>query len=59
MIERHYTSQELAVLFALNPETIRREAARGRLRYIRIGKDLRFSESAVKDWRDSKEGRAA
>lgn len=59
MIERHYTAQELAELFALNVETIRREAARGNLRFIRIGKDLRFAESAVKDWGDSKEGRAA
>lgn len=59
MIERHYTSQELAELFALNSETIRREAARGNLRFIRIGKDLRFAESAVKEWRDSKEGVAA
>lgn len=59
MIERHYTTQQLADLFALSTETIRREAARGRLRFIRIGKDLRFAESAVKDWRDSKEGRAA
>ena len=59
MIERHYTAQELAELFALNSETIRREAARGNLRFIRIGKDLRFAESAVKEWRDSKEGVAA
>lgn len=59
MIERHYTSQELADLFALNVETIRREAARGNLRFIRIGKDLRFAESAVKEWRDAKEGVAA
>ena len=56
MIERHYTSQEVAGLFALNAETIRREAARGNLRFIRIGKDLRFAESAVKEWRDAKEG---
>ena len=56
VIERHYTTQEVAQLFALNPETIRREAARGHLRFIRIGKDLRFAASAVKEWRDSKEG---
>jgi excisionase family DNA binding protein len=59
VIERHYTAQELADLFALNVETIRREAARGNLPYIRIGKDLRFAESAVREWCDSKRERAA
>jgi excisionase family DNA binding protein len=59
VIERHYTAQELAELFALNVETIRREAARGNLRYIRIGKDLRFAESAVGEWCESKQERAA
>ncbi len=41
MIERNYTAQELAELFALNVEMIRREATRGNLMFIRIGKDLR------------------
>ncbi len=59
MIERHYTAQELAELFALNVETIRREAARGNLTFIRIGKDLRFAESAVNEWCESKRERAA
>ena len=59
MLERHYTAQQLADLFALNAETIRREAARGHLRFIRIGKDLRFSESAVREWCESKRERAA
>jgi excisionase family DNA binding protein len=59
VIERHYTAQELADLFALNVETIRREASRGNLRFIRIGKDLRFAESAVKEWCESKQERAA
>jgi len=59
VIERHYKAGELAALFALNAETIRREAARGNLRFIRIGKDMRFPESAVRDWCRSKQGRAA
>lgn len=59
MIERHYTPAELAKLFSLNVETIRREAARGNLRFMRIGKDLRFAESAVRDWYESKQGRTA
>lgn len=59
MLERHYTAQQLADLFALNAETIRREAARGHLRFMRVGKDLRFAESAVKEWCESKQVRAA
>ena len=59
MLERHYTARELAELFALNVETIRREAARGHLKFMRVGKDLRFAESAVKDWYESKRERAA
>jgi len=59
VIERHYTAQEVADLFALNVETIRREAARGNLTFIRIGKDLRFAESAVNEWCESKRERAA
>jgi excisionase family DNA binding protein len=59
VIERHYTTQELAQFFALNAEKVRREAARGNLRFIRIGKDLRFAESDVKQWCESKQGRAA
>jgi excisionase family DNA binding protein len=59
MLERHYTPQQLADLFALNVETIRREAARGHLRFMRVGKDLRFAESAVKEWCESKQVRAA
>jgi len=59
VLDRHYTARELADLFALNAETIRREAARGNLRFMRIGKDLRFPESAVKEWCESKRERAA
>ena len=58
MIERHYTVQELAERLALNPETIRREAARGKLSFVRFGKGLRFSESAVREWLESKKDAA-
>ena len=54
MIERHYTTQEVADLVGLHPETVRREAARGLLPFIRIGRGLRFAESAIQDWLDSK-----
>jgi excisionase family DNA binding protein len=55
VIEPYYTVQQLAELVGVHPETIRREAARGNLRFIRIGRELRFSESAVRDWLASKE----
>jgi excisionase family DNA binding protein len=56
MIEqRYYTVQELADLLALHPETIRREAARGNLRAMKFGRELRFSQSAVTEWLASKE----
>lgn len=54
MIERYYAVQEVADLVGIHPETVRREAARGFLRCIRIGRDLRFAESAVQEWLDSK-----
>jgi excisionase family DNA binding protein len=49
-IERHYTTRELAELLSVHQETIRREAARGRLRSVRVGSDRRYSESAVRAW---------
>jgi excisionase family DNA binding protein len=52
---RYYTVQQLAELLSLNPETIRREAARGYLRPMRFGRGLRFAESAVREWLASKE----
>ena len=53
MIERHYTTAELAELLSVHPETIRREAASGRLRSVRVGRDRRYPESAVKEWLES------
>jgi excisionase family DNA binding protein len=50
MIERYYTTAELAERLAVHPETIRRAAARGELRSVRIGRDRRYSESAVAEW---------
>lgn len=53
MIERHVTTKELAELLAVHPETIRRAAASGRLRSLRVGRDRRYSESAVRAWLES------
>lgn len=50
MIERHYTTGQLAELLAAHPETIRRAAASGRLRSVRVGSERRYSESAVREW---------
>jgi excisionase family DNA binding protein len=50
MIEPHYKGKQLANLLAVNPETIRRAAASGVLRSVRIGRERRYPESAVKEW---------
>jgi excisionase family DNA binding protein len=52
--QRHYSTQELAEFLRVHPETIRREAAKGRLRSIRVGSDRRYPESAVKDYLDER-----
>lgn len=49
-IEQHYTGRELAELLSVNPETIRRAAAKGELRSVRVGSERRYSENAVKEW---------
>jgi len=48
VIERHYTTRELAQLLSVNPETVRREAARGHLKSVRVGSERRYPESAVR-----------
>lgn len=50
MIERHYREKELADLLAVSIETIRRAAVSGHLRSVRIGRDRRYPESAIKSW---------
>lgn len=59
MIERNYTTTELAALLAVHPETIRRAAATGRLRSVRVGRDRRYPESAVKEWLASRDEKDA
>ncbi len=49
-LERHFKTQDLAELFAVHPETIRREAAKGKLRSVRVGSERRYPESAVREW---------
>ena len=58
-VETHYTGRALARLLSVNPETIRRAAARGELASVRMGRDRRYPESAVKAWLEARreEGR--
>ena len=49
-IEAHYTGKKLANLLSVNPETIRRAAASGQLRSVRVGRERRYPESAVREW---------
>jgi excisionase family DNA binding protein len=50
MIERHYTTAELAELLSVHPETIRRAARRGELGSIRVGLDRRYPHAEVVRW---------
>lgn len=52
MIEQHFTLQQAADLLACHPETLRRAAAAGKLVTIRIGRDRRIPESALRAWID-------
>jgi excisionase family DNA binding protein len=59
-VERHYTTSELAELLSVNPETVRRAAASGELRSVRVGRVRRYALSAVEAWLSGHtEGRAA
>jgi excisionase family DNA binding protein len=55
VIERHFSTRELAELLKAHPETIRREAMRGRLRSVRVGSERRYPESAVREYLERKE----
>jgi excisionase family DNA binding protein len=49
-IERHYSTRELAELLSVHPETVRREAQRGRLRSVRVGHERRYPESGIREY---------
>jgi len=59
MIERHYSGRTLARLLSVNPETIRRAAVSGRLGSVRVGRERRYPESAVREWLVTTEGKRA
>jgi excisionase family DNA binding protein len=52
VIGQHLKTTELAELLSLNPETLRRAAARGELKPIRIGRDLIWPVDDVRAWLD-------
>lgn len=53
MIEKHYTTAEVAEPLKVHPETIRERARSGELRSIRLKVERRFPESAVREWLES------
>lgn len=60
MVERHFTTAELAELLSVHPETVRRAAKSGALGSIRVGCARRYPQSAVEAWLASlAEGAAA
>ena len=49
-IERLYTTKHVAELWSAHPETIRRLAAKGELRSVRVGSERRYPESALREY---------
>ena len=49
-LEPHLTTKQLAALLSVNEETVRRAAKSGALRSIRVGRDRRYAESAIREW---------
>lgn len=49
-IGQHLKTTDLAERLSLNPETLRRAAARGELKPVRIGRDLIWPEDEVVRW---------
>jgi excisionase family DNA binding protein len=50
VVERMYTTREVAEAWSVNPETVRRLAARGLLRSVRVGSERRYPESALQEY---------
>jgi excisionase family DNA binding protein len=55
VIERLYTTKEVAEAWSVNPETVRRLAARGLLRSVRVGSERRYPESGLREYLQSRE----
>lgn len=50
MIEQHLKTGDLARRLSIHPETLRRAAARGELKPVRMGRDLLWPEEEVRRW---------
>lgn len=50
VIEQHYSPKTLAEILDCSTETLRRAAAAGELRSVRLGADRRYPESAVNEY---------
>jgi len=50
VIGQHLKTTELAERLSIHPETLRRAAAKGELRPVRIGRDLIWPEEEVVRW---------
>lgn len=48
------TVDDVAAMFGVNPETVRREVRRGNLNGVKIGALLRFRQSDIDAYLDSK-----
>lgn len=47
---KYYTTKELAELFQVHPETIKREVQRRNLQCFKVGTELRFSQEQVDEY---------
>jgi excisionase family DNA binding protein len=50
VVERMYTTKQVAEAWSVNAETVRRLAARGLLRSVRVGSERRYPESALREY---------
>jgi len=50
MAEQLHTIEQVAELWSVNERTVRREIDRGNLRVVRIGRAVRVTETAVRDY---------
>lgn len=54
MIDQHFKTTDLAERLSIHPETLRRAAAKGELKPVRIGRDLIWPEEEVARWLQGK-----
>jgi excisionase family DNA binding protein len=50
VIERHYRPAEVAELLGIHVETLRRLALRREIRFVWVGRDRRYPESAIAEF---------